>query len=742
LNRHFCPTASNFAATLLASSVLMIALSGPRAQAQTQIDSLRQDVSYLNSRVCGLARPDDPAARKVYDDQKQALADAAAALIAALNQQEAKLTGNDVDTTLKKNSIENEKTALGQPCPGLPAEVRAALNATAPVAGAAPAPKESPTPLPQQVTVTAPGDFGTQTIGTRSDPKTVTVTNSSGSTQPLDLFVWYGTHLTNFKVTANTCDTYVPDKGSCTFNVSFAPLTRGPAEERLRVVSRSDWEKFENVRRAYEEQGGIPVDEAARKVNEQRNTPAASTLSAILFCGPNKVAGDPYASACNDLNMAQEKMTELQQKIDAKERKTAKDVDDAANHLRDLAMAVIPLTGTGNHWTYPLTRAVVGEDLSAVSSQTVRQAYFVDFNLLAPFKFPGFKTNEDALESRWWFWLNPRITSLPKAADPSAISTIDESGTFFTNFSNQHNTTDIAQGFDVNGGLEMALIKPRNGIPWWGEYVNTQARLGISVIAGAGVATPFSSPDTDVTLQVNQSICDAFKAPPGATVSTTAGLVCTTSPGTPPQAQLIVPDPNDPTKVVNNQFISFFTPERSRFFRRYYGGLRLKTYFFSPDVRGDCNPKQKYRCDAPYDIFPGIVDVTVGKDEAVTAGRLKHVLFRVEGVYPLPFVPGLHVFGSIYSSFRGNSQGPPFNTFTITPPAAGAANDANTFRFPLNPLDRDYFRIGVGVDLIQLLKHNKGGQPTKDTSTTSSQSGNSGSSTTPPSGSGGSSTTP
>jgi hypothetical protein len=349
--------------------------------------------------------------------------------------------------------------------------------------------------------------------------------------------------------------------------------------------------------------------------------------------------------------------------------------------------------------------------------------------------------NEDALESRWWFWLNPRITSLPKAADPSAISTIDESGTFFTNFTNKGHTADIAQGFDVNGGVEMALIKPRDGIPWWGEYVNTQARLGVSLIGGAGIATPFSIPDTDVTSQVNQSICDAFKPKTPATfqgkpVSDPTGLVCTFPSGS-NSPQVVVPnpafDPNHPDPMipatVNDSFVSFFTPARSRFFRRYYGGFRVKTYFFSPDVKGECDPKRKGRCDAPYDIFPGIVDVTVGQDEAVTKGKLTRVLFRIEGVYPLPFIPGFHIFGSIYTSFKRNSQDQPFNTFAINAPTNGAANDLNTFRFPLNPLDRDYFRIGVGIDLIQLLKRNKGGQPTTNTATTPSQGDSGG---TPP----------
>jgi hypothetical protein len=54
----------------------------------------------------------------------------------------------------------------------------------------------------------------------------------------------------------------------------------------------------------------------------------------------------------------------------------------------------------------------------------------------------------------------------------------------------------------------------------------------------------------------------------------------------------------------------------------------------------------------------------------------------------------------------------PFSGYTIVNPANGTATDLNTFRFALQPLDRDYFRIGVGVDLIQVFK--KTGQPNKN----------------------------
>jgi len=171
------------------------------------------------------------------------------------------------------------------------------------------------------------------------------------------------------------------------------------------------------------------------------------------------------------------------------------------------------------------------------------------------------------------------------------------------------------------------------------------------------------------------------------------------------------------TGTQNDNYIDFFTPERSRFFRKAYGGIRLKTYFFSRTIKGNCNPpvtrgETQGDCDGLYNIFPGTIDLTTGKDEAVTAGHMTTWLFRVEANYPLPFYPGVHIFASLYTVLKGNNLTQPYNSYTINTPTSGSNNDANTFRFGIQPLNRDYYRVGIGVDLIQLFKKSSsGGQP-------------------------------
>ena len=75
-----------------------------------------------------------------------------------------------------------------------------------------------------------------------------------------------------------------------------------------------------------------------------------------------------------------------------------------------------------------------------------------------------------------------------------------------------------------------------------------------------------------------------------------------------------------------------------------------------------------------------IVDVTVGQNEAITGGRLRGTVLRVDSFYALPVTGGnfLYLFGTAM--------------VRASPRAPGIAGGV------------DSYRIGVGVDVIQMLK--------------------------------------
>src|SRR5260370_6041849 len=101
----------------------------------------------------------------------------------------------------------------------------------------------------------------------------------------------------------------------------------------------------------------------------------------------------------------------------------------------------------------------------------------------------------DPLEARAWWFFNPRITSIPQSA--SALSSLTVQGVTDIFSSKQ---TNIVQGVDVQGGLEIMIVKPREGRAFYGSFKNTKARLGLAWVVGGGFASPFAAPGNNPTV--------------------------------------------------------------------------------------------------------------------------------------------------------------------------------------------------------------------------------------------------
>jgi len=93
---------------------------------------------------------------------------------------------------------------------------------------------------------------------------------------------------------------------------------------------------------------------------------------------------------------------------------------------------------------------------------------------------------------------------------------------------------------------------------------------------------------------------------------------------------------------------------RNRFFRQYYGGVRVASQLKAPLT----------------------LDVGVGQNEAITGGRLAGTVLRFDSFYALP-VPG---GGFVYL----------YGTMMMKTSARGGGGDL--------------YRLGVGIDFVQLLK--------------------------------------
>jgi hypothetical protein len=293
-----------------------------------------------------------------------------------------------------------------------------------------------------------------------------------------------------------------------------------------------------------------------------------------------------------------------------------------------------------------LARAVVGYEQTGASSAKREQTYFFDLFLRKSMPFMQ-KINPDFGE-RFSTWGNVRFTSVPQPGNTAL-------GTFISNFSQQAanvEVKDVARVFDFLAGVEIRLTGNNRLLPSFDRQ--TKQKFSLSFIAGGGSITPLDSRETLAT----------FRVFPDA-------------PGLPPEAR-------------GKEFVSFIAADRDRFFRQYFVGLRVQTFFFN-----------KY--NIPMQRFPAQLDLTIGQNEFVTGGKLRGPVIRVEGYYPLPYddLNFINLFAT--AQLKPGSSGNNLPLVLQPAPADATVPSANTVLVLAPQPNRDYYRAGVGIDFISFL---------------------------------------
>ncbi len=332
---------------------------------------------------------------------------------------------------------------------------------------------------------------------------------------------------------------------------------------------------------------------------------------------------------------------------------------------------------------------LVGINATGTSSSGASQQYFTEFDVIAPWNC-GEGRIAYPLQHKCWLWLNPRVASVPSAN--SAALTALGSPSALSGLGGQ-TVAQISQSIEFQGGLEFYVKSPWEGAQFGRNH--SWDRTAISVIAGGGVVTPFSaasgasefSLNTNVAQQFNQTPALASLYPQLAQALCSYGFTGANCPRIPP--------PSSPSTV------AFVSPARSRFYRDFYAGIRLRTFY----LKGTCPdpslglPEPACKLD---NTFPGYFDIRLGEDETVTAGRLMPLVMTLAASYPLPGTSGsVRVFGSVYLRLRANQSS---NPLVLLPPASYATLDQPSVVVqPVAASDQDYYRLGLGVDLIPLI---------------------------------------
>jgi hypothetical protein len=241
----------------------------------------------------------------------------------------------------------------------------------------------------------------------------------------------------------------------------------------------------------------------------------------------------------------------------------------------------------------PWLRTIVGFEQAGVSAAQSQQDFFFDVYYDRPLAFHDDKYLGPALRS----WGNLRISSVPQQ-----ITT--DVATFVGGFAQQVGklkVNEVAQAFEFLGGLQYRLTTFGRR-----DYASTDTRvpdihnrISLNFVLGGGVITPLSPKASVQLFSVPSNQPDFFTLYPQA---------------------------------VGKQFVAFTLADRDRFFRQAYGGFRVMTHFLGePGMRA-----------------PETFDLTYGFNEAVTGGRIRGGVMRLEGFVPIPYdrLKWVYLFGT------------------------------------------------------------------------------------------------
>jgi hypothetical protein len=314
------------------------------------------------------------------------------------------------------------------------------------------------------------------------------------------------------------------------------------------------------------------------------------------------------------------------------------------------------------------TRTIVGLEQVGASSSEGKTQPFMNFFVNVPLRNPVDKLGRPSRGFSVWTDFRLTSTSVQKFADLGNIGA--------SIVGTQPAVSDVVQSFKINVGGDFELVREKFLFP---SFLK-RSRSSLSFIFGAGVTSPLTS-----TLPTGNNIFIVPRVGGNANGS-------------------IIEDfkkafPEVPETAVN---VAFLNPERDRFLRRYFGGARLKTFFYKNDTER-------------LDLSPATLDLTFGQDEAITK-KLQGVVLTFEGFAPLPIPSAdyLFLYGGISTRLKAHAN-VRINSFQLRPASNFNLDDPGNIFYVsadhenLRVQKRDTYFFGIGVDLVKLFR--KGSTP-------------------------------
>lgn len=302
-------------------------------------------------------------------------------------------------------------------------------------------------------------------------------------------------------------------------------------------------------------------------------------------------------------------------------------------------------------------------------------------------------------------WGSVRLLGAPTPADTQGVFSV------FTDPTGQITTAKLSSvgvGTDFMIGTSYRIHVPQDN-----STANHYAPA-FELILGFGATTPFPSnkvtqaftapvfgtTECNILFQKFQKDFTAQgygiqKSGTGAaTGSTTACLLNSNAPTT----------SNGATTYAPINTIAFSNTDRTSFLLKNVVGARLTL----PKNVGDETKANKSQ------YLLGMIDLTFGMDSSVTGGvfRGNRWIFKTDAIYPLVSKghATFYLFGSFSTRLEKNvTDNSPLilqaaTLATVTGTGSTAVPNVYTVVLPLRQPDRDFYRIGVGIDLTTLIK--------------------------------------
>jgi hypothetical protein len=265
-------------------------------------------------------------------------------------------------------------------------------------------------------------------------------------------------------------------------------------------------------------------------------------------------------------------------------------------------------------------------------------------------------------------WGRVRLLSAPQPGTVDIASVLtDPTGKITT-----QSYSSIGAAIDYVVGPELKLYQWNNGT----------SRSRVSLVAGVGATTPLSSGTVTVSYAVpppQTAECEQLLATYGAGSKLGPNPYLFKNPS---QLSCIW----NPANGTPYNFISFANQNRSNFLFKWGAGGRFT---------------HVYAAKGNTPSYSGSLDVLVGQDSSVTGGKVSGWVFKLDGVYPMPYTGSiLYVFGSAAMRFKHNQDFAPLilanATNAPTPPSDQVAV------LSLTQPNRDFYRLGFGINLATI----------------------------------------